>query len=86
MPDTPPPTPPKTISPVHEFTFMDFLNMIIFLGLAIAGGYYGWKFGGQWSYGYWTKIQEWGVYVGYIIGSLFTSAKSKVASYRNPTP
>lgn len=81
MPETPPPTPPKTISPVAEFTFMDFLNVIIMIGLIVAGGYYGWKLGGQWSYGYWTKVQGWGVG----IGSLFTSAKSKITSYRTPS-
>ena len=80
-----PPPPPKTVSPVPEFTVMDFINMIILVCLLIAGAYYGWRIGGQWSYGYWTKIQEWGVYFGAIIGSLFASAKSKVASYRNPT-
>lgn len=84
MPETPPPTPPKTISPVAEFTFMDFLNVIIMIGLIVAGGYYGWKLGGQWSYGYWTKVQGWGVYIGAIIGSLFTSAKSKISSSSTP--
>lgn len=81
MPETPPPTPPKTISPVAEFTIMDFLNVIIMIGLIVAGGYYGWKLGGQWSYGYWTKVQGWGV----VIGSIFTSAKSKITSYRTPS-
>lgn len=79
-----PPPPPKTVTPVAEFTIMDFINMIILVCLLIAGGYYGWRLGGQWSYGYWTKIQEWGVYFGAIIGSLFTSAKTTVSKYRNP--
>ena len=77
MPDTP----PKTVTPVPEFTIMDFVNVLILIGLVVAGGYYGWKLGGEWSYGYWTKIQGWGVG----IGSLFGSAKAKVASYRTPS-
>jgi hypothetical protein len=79
---TPPPQPTKTVTPVPEFTIMDFVNLIILVLLVIAGAYFGWKFGSEWSYGYWTKIQEWGVWFGIGISALFQSAKTKAAEYR----
>jgi hypothetical protein len=70
--------PKKTETPVGEFTIMTLVNFVILVCLVLAGGYYGFKIGGEVHVGYWDTITRWGA--GF--GAMFGSAKARYADYK----
>ena len=55
--------------PTSDTGAVDIIGYIVFIVLAGAACWYGWKFGLQWAPAFWTKIQNYGLALGKIFGN-----------------
>jgi len=55
--------------PTSDTGAVDIIGYIVFIVLAGAAIWYGWKFGLQWAPAFWTKIQNYGLGLGRLIGT-----------------
>jgi len=55
--------------PTTETGATDIIGYIVFIVLAGAACWYGWKFGLQWAPAFWTKIQNYGLALGKLFGN-----------------
>ena len=59
----------KNMSTSADTGAVDIIGYIVFIVLAGAACWYGWKFGIQWAPAFWTKIQNYGLSLSKVIGT-----------------
>jgi hypothetical protein len=72
--------PSKETTKIASFSIMDFISLLIYIALAAAAIWYGWKYGNQYAPWFWTKVQTYGV----ATGAFFGNVSERIRNYRKP--